>query len=213
MNIKKIGHCCLIIKEKDVTILTDPGMFTTGQNEVVGIDVVLITHEHADHLHIDSLKKVLQNNPNAKVVTNTSVGKILEKENILYSIVGDGQEIEIKDVVIVGKGTKHAVIYKEMGLVENTGYLINKKLFYPGDAFYNPQQPVDILALPVAGPWVKIAEAIEYALALKPKHVFPVHDGVLNQFGVMGTKRWTEKVFTEAGIAFHALKESEEIEL
>ncbi len=46
MNITKIGHCCLLIKEQGLTILTDPGTWTTDQNNLTGIDVVLITHEH-----------------------------------------------------------------------------------------------------------------------------------------------------------------------
>lgn len=60
--------------------------------------------------------------------------------------------------------------------MENTGYFIDEKLFYPGDAFTDPGRPIDVLALPVAGPWVKISESVDYALALKPRTVFPVHD-------------------------------------
>ena len=48
-----------------------------------------------------------------------------------------------------------------------TGYMINN-LCYPGDAFTNPNMPIDILALPVAGPWMRIKDAINYALTLKP---------------------------------------------
>ena len=213
MYIKKFGHCCLLIKEKALTILTDPGMFTTEQNEIKGINVVLITHEHGDHLHIDSVKKILMNNPEAKIITNKSVGALLDKENIAYEVVGDGEDILIDSVLIEGMGTKHAVIYKEMGQVENTGYFINKRLFYPGDAFYDPKRPVDILAVPVAGPWIKISDAIEYGLAVKPKFIFPVHDGALNDLGVSGISRWTQKVFIEAGITLHALKAGDEIEI
>src|SRR3990167_7420555 len=54
MKIKKIGHCCLRIEEQETVILTDPGVFSTLQNEEQGIDIVLITHEHGDHLHIES---------------------------------------------------------------------------------------------------------------------------------------------------------------
>ena len=56
MKITKFGHCCLLIEENGVRILTDPGTYSTQQSEVKNIDFVLITHEHADHFHIDSLK-------------------------------------------------------------------------------------------------------------------------------------------------------------
>ena len=39
--------------------------------------------------------------------------------------------------------------------------------------------PLKILALPVAGPWMKISEAIDYAKLLKSKVCFPVHDASL----------------------------------
>ena len=52
----------MVIKEGDLTVLTDPGVWTTAQNGVKGIDVLLITHEHADHLHIESVKEILKNN-------------------------------------------------------------------------------------------------------------------------------------------------------
>lgn len=58
----------------------------------------------------------------------------------------------------------------------NTGFMFEDRFFYPGDAYTDPGCPVEILALPVSGPWVKIGEAIDYALKLKPKVAFPVHD-------------------------------------
>ncbi len=91
MKITKLGHCCLIIEDQGKRILTDPGTYSTLQNEVKNIDIVLITHEHADHYHLDSLKIVLQNNPNAKIITNSTVGALLEKEGISYSILEHGQ--------------------------------------------------------------------------------------------------------------------------
>jgi L-ascorbate metabolism protein UlaG (beta-lactamase superfamily) len=212
MYIKKLGHCCLIIKEKALTILTDPGNFTTAQHDVTGINVILITHEHTDHFHVDSVKQVLANNPQAKVVTNKSVGTLLDKEHIPYTVVGDSQEIVIDNVLIEGLGTTHAEIFAGVKPVENTGYFINKRLFYPGDALYDPQRPIDILALPVAGPWMKTSEAIAYGLALKPTHAFPVHDGMLNELG-KGFRAHPERFLTEAGISFHSLTEGQEIEL
>lgn len=96
MKITKFGHCCLLIEENGVRILTDPGTYSTQQSEVKNTDFVLITHEHADHFHIDSLKALLKNNPQAKVITNKSVCVLLEKENIAFSIVENGQNLEIR---------------------------------------------------------------------------------------------------------------------
>ena len=179
MKITKIGHCCLVVEDKGVKIMTDPGNYTTAQDDVTGIHAILITHEHADHLHIESLKKVLTNNPTARVITNTAVSVILTKEGIPFEIVSHKDETSVGELLIQGFGDTHAEIYISIPPVENTGYMIGERLFYPGDALYNPDVPVDILALPVAGPWVKISDAIEYCREIHPKIVFPVHDGML----------------------------------
>jgi L-ascorbate metabolism protein UlaG (beta-lactamase superfamily) len=54
MKITKYGHCCLLIEERGIRILTDPGAFTANiHSSLTGIDVILYTHEHADHYHLD----------------------------------------------------------------------------------------------------------------------------------------------------------------
>lgn len=82
MKITKLGHCCLIVGTDNLRILTDPGNYSTGQNDAKNIDVILITHEHADHLHLESLIKVLENNPNANIITNQGVGVLLDKGKV-----------------------------------------------------------------------------------------------------------------------------------
>src|SRR4030066_1892683 len=125
MKITKFGHCCLLIEEKGLRILTDPGNYSTTQNEIKGVNIVLITHhEHKDHLHMESLKAVLKNNPSAKVMTNSSVGRVLEKEAIPFVMVEDGQCTVENDVSIEAFGKKNAVIYPTLPEIHNTGYFI-----------------------------------------------------------------------------------------
>ncbi len=212
MKIKKLGHCCLIIETKGVRIMTDPGNYSTLQNQEKNIDIVLITHEHPDHLHIDSLKQVVLNNPGVKIITNTSVDKLLEAESIGFVVVDDTKNITEGSILIEGYGSKHEEIYEVFGQVENTGYFIDNRLFYPGDAFYNPNRPIEILALPVVGPWMKLKQAIEYALLLKPKVAFPVHDGMLVPTRMGPVHTIPQKILEPAGIEFVALTEGDEHE-
>jgi len=212
MKIKKIGHCCLLIQTNNLTILTDLGAFSTGQNMVQGIDVILITHEHADHLHTASLQEVLKNNPDAVVITNSGVGKKLDEIGVAYSVVEGRSAIDVHGVSIEAFDGTHEEIFEEVGQVQNTGYFIDNKLFYPGDSFHNPEKPVDILALPVAGPWCKIPDAIRYALAVMPKKVFPVHDGMLQADRIGASHKIPEKVLTENGIEFVAMNDGDERE-
>jgi L-ascorbate metabolism protein UlaG (beta-lactamase superfamily) len=179
MKITKFGHCCLLLEENGVKILTDPGSFTTEQNALTEIDIVLITHEHQDHFHLESVKAVLKNNPTAVVVTNTGVGALLQKEGIAYTQVEDKESTEIKGIKIEGFGREHAQMYGEMGKCENTGYMVADRFYFPGDNFYKPGKTVDVLALPVAAPWLKIADTINFAKEVKAKKAFGVHDGMI----------------------------------
>lgn len=200
----------MLINTGTVTIMTDPGNYSTLQNDVTGVDIILFTHEHQDHYHIDSLRQVLSNNPNAKIITNSAVGKLLDAENISYELVQDSQQNDLHGVLIEGFGDKHAQIYKEFGQVENTGYFIDNKLFYPGDAFTNPGKPVDILAVPIAGPWMKASEAIEYVSQVKPRVTFPVHDGIWKTKGFM--QMLFAKFIPELGVEFVPMVEGDEKE-
>ncbi len=203
----------MLIEENGLRILTDPGAYSTAQNEIKNIDVVLITHEHQDHLHMDSLKIVLHHNPHARVVTNKAVGKLLTEQNIKHELVAHGQHTIINGLRIEGHGEKHAEIYVSVPNVENTGYFIGPRLFYPGDAFYNPGKKVEILALPVAGPWMKISEAIEYAKEIKPHIAFPVHDGMFLPGRGAVAHRVPSNVLPSLGIKFVILEEGKETEL
>ena len=210
MHIKKIGHCCLVISTGTVTIMTDPGGFSTAQNEIKGIDIVLITHEHHDHFHIDSVKQIIANNPNAKIITNGTVGALLTAQHIPFELVSQGGESKAHGAHIEGYGCTHATIYQDMGQTENTGYFIDGKLFYPGDAFTNPNRPVDILALPSAGPWMKVSDAITYACMLKPRVAFPVHDAIMSSHFVGFLHGMLEKILAQNSVSFVGLKEGEE---
>ncbi|MEK7494900.1 MAG: hypothetical protein AAB615_03460, partial [Patescibacteria group bacterium] len=56
---------------------------------------------------------------------------------------------------------------------------------------------------PVAGPWMKLSEAIEYAKALKPEAVFPIHDGMLRQEHQLGpTRRIPELLLSPLDIKY-----------
>jgi|CXWL01.1.fsa_nt_gi L-ascorbate metabolism protein UlaG (beta-lactamase superfamily) len=207
MRVTKFGHSCFLVEESGVRILFDPGAYSTGQNEVKNIDAVLITHEHPDHLSPDSLKTVLANNPEAKIFTNNGAGKVLDEHNIPYSILGDGESTGVKGVIIEGFGVEHACIHESIPLIRNTGYLIAERLYYPGDALHVPSKPVEILALPVAAPWMKLSDAVDFAAKIKPKVCLPVHDGMLRPERYGPSRMVPRKVLEPLGIEFREMTE------
>lgn len=207
MNITKLGHCCLLIEEKEARILTDPGSYSNAQDEIYNLGAVLITHEHSDHLHLESLKKVLANNPEARIFTNESVGKILKAENIYFEVLGEDQIVQVGGVVILAFKAPHEFIADSVPLPENTAFLIGGKLLLPGDSFFAPKRQVVILALPVSGPWMRMKDAIDYAKQIKPKKAFPIHDGMLK---IIGPVHKVPKIeLSDLGIEFIPLEAGE----
>ncbi len=184
MEITKFAHSCFLIEDQGQRILIDPGIYSDQQNQLTNLDIVLITHEHPDHFSIDSIKQIIANNPKVKIITNTAVKTILDNENIENLLLEHENSLNESGVLIEAIGDKHAIIHKSIPQFQNTGYYINSKLFYPGDSLTLPNREVEILALPVSGPWLNISEAIDYALEIKPKKCFPVHEALLVHPGV-----------------------------
>jgi len=211
MKIKKLGHCCLVIEINGKRLMTDPGSFSTAQKSETGIDLILYTHEHQDHYHLDTLREVLKNNPKAVIVTNSSVGKLLTEEGIDFTKVEDGEVLDFNGIKIKGFGNIHAEIYETYGRVQNTGYMVDG-LCFPGDAFEDPSSEVDILALPVTGPWMRIKDVINYAQKLKPRIVFPVHDAHIHDWAEF-IWRVPENILKEDGIVFKKLELEKEEDL
>lgn len=213
MKIKKLGHCCMVLEINGKRIMTDPSNSDYGGDSIseTGLSAILITHEHGDHLHIETLKEVLKNNPEAIVISNISVGKLLTEAGIAFTKVEDGEDYMLYDILIKGFGDKHAQIYEDYGQVQNTGYMINE-FCYPGDSFNMPPSKVDILALPVLGPWMKMKDAIDYTKELKPRIVFAVHDAPLKPFATFIYKI-PEHFLSLVGIEFKKLEIGKEEDL
>lgn len=115
MKITKIGHCCLLVETKGKRFLTDPGMFSTSQNTLTNIDAVIVTHEHADHFHVDSLKAIVANNPGVKVVTNSAVSQLMEKEGLGHSVLQGQDKTVLEGISLTACDAKHVEILKSSG--------------------------------------------------------------------------------------------------
>jgi len=210
MKITKLGHCCLLIESLNVKILTDPGFFSESKmTELSDLNYILITHEHGDHLHVESLKVLLQNNPNAKILTNQSVGNILEKESLKYEIFE--LETDLNGLNLKTFDSPHANVYPTIPNVENTAMIFDNRLLYSGDSWFYPDTPIEILAIPTVAPWLKLSESIDYAIKINPKKVFPVHDALLVNPQMMHGA--LKNILGEKGIEFISLNEGDSQEL
>ncbi len=210
MYIKKLSHCCLVIETKGKKILLDPGYFSLEEHrKLKKLDIILITHEHSDHFHIESLKELLKTNPKAKIITNDVVGDMLAKEGIEHHIMKHGNVIDLEEIHIEAYGKDHAIMHSSIPPVSNVGFFIENKFFFPGDALTDPEKEIGVLGLPVSGPWMKISEAVDYALKLRPRIAIPMHDAI--KFG--SAHMIPSIVLPKNGIEFIKLEEGGDITL
>lgn len=182
MKLTKYEHACFTVENDGNTLIVDPGEWSRDfvcPNNVVG---VVITHEHPDHFVPTLLQEIIAKNPDAVVYTLATIASQLQ--DLPVQVVAPGDVVEIgSSHHLAFFGGQHATVHPDVPRVANVGVLINDTLYYPGDSFYLPECHVEWLALPVAAPWLRLAESIDFARAINAQHVFPTHDAILSAEG------------------------------
>ena len=184
MDVTKFGHACVRIQHAGVTLLVDPGVFT-GREALAGADVVLITHEHPDHVSVDHLRAL-----DCPVLTIADVAARLAEEAPDVAervrVVSPGERVDA-GLAVTAVGELHAVIHPELPRLHNCGYLVEaggERVFHPGDALTGPGVAVDVLCVPVSAPWLKASEAIDFARDVGAPVNLAVHDRVYSEAGL-----------------------------
>ncbi|CAN5212051.1 MBL fold metallo-hydrolase [soil metagenome] len=180
MKVTKYEHACLFVSVADDTLVIDPGMFFTP-GELTGIVAVVITHEHGDHWTPDQLNRIVEKNPEVKIFGPAGVATAAEGFDV--TVVKAGDEIEVGSFTLKFFGEKHALIHESIPVPDNVGVLVNGELYYGGDAYIVPDVAVGTLAAPLGAPWLKIGDAMDFVLEVKPKRAFYAHDMTLSVAG------------------------------
>ena len=96
---------------------------------------------------------------------------------------GYGDHREVGPFTLDFHGVRHQRIHSSVPLVDNTGVLVDGRLFHPGDAYTVPGVPVEVLAAPVGAPWLKVEEMMDWIAAVGPRRAYPVHEATLSDIG------------------------------
>lgn len=217
MRLTKLEHAALIIELSGKKIYIDPGSFTTALAETAGAVAVVITHEHADHWTPEQLTRIAEMNSDLRIFAPEGVARAVAAsglKNVSVTIVRAGDTAEVAPFTLRFFGATHAVIHESIPIIDNVGVLVNNELYYAGDAFTIPEGvEVDTLAVPAAGPWMKISEAMDFVLAIKPKRSFPTHEMLLSRAGKDLSNARIKSVTEQGGGEFFPLEPDESVDL
>lgn len=211
MRITKLGHACVRIEHDGATVVVDPGVFT-DPDAVDGAGAVLVTHEHPDHYLADHLRRT-----DAPVFTIEAVAAHIREDAPdvaeRVTVVSPGERFDA-GVPVRAVGELHAVIHPEFPRVTNSGYLLDlggTAVYHPGDALTVPDEPVDILCVPVSAPWMRASEAIEFARAVHAPRNLAIHDRVYSEAGLGIVDGHMNAFLPREGLSYVRLADGQEL--
>ena len=185
-NIKWLGHAGFMIKS-DKIIYIDP----FGIKESEPADIIIITHEHFDHLSFEDINKI--QNENTVIVTTPDC---FPKVSGNVKTISPGESIDVDGIIIEAvpayniNKTFHPKSSNWMGVIVTVD---SKRIYHAGDSDNIPEMShlknIDIALLPVSGTYVMSAEeAANAANSIMPKVAVPMHYG-----SIVGTKDDAER--------------------
>jgi L-ascorbate metabolism protein UlaG (beta-lactamase superfamily) len=179
MQLTKYRQSCLVFEKGSSRICIDPGGITLAAydiDELGPLDAVLYTHRHPDHLDEPSVDEFLDRG--AALYGNADVCKLLGDRPVTE--VADEASFEIGDFAVVARSLPHVPMVDGSPGPPNTGYLIDGRLFHPGDGIELPGLRADLLAVPITGPSISFRDAYAFVRECGARTAVPMHyDGFL----------------------------------
>jgi len=184
LKITFIGHGTLMFGFERKIIHVDPFSDVADYTKMPKADIVLLTHEHSDHLDQKALD-ILRTEKTVVVLTKTCAkqveGGIVMNNGDVKAI--EGLKIEAVPAYNIVHKRDNGQPFHPKGI--GNGYVItfgDKRVYVAGDTENIPEmqrlKDIDIAFLPMNLPYTMTPEMVaDAAKALKPKILYPYHYG------------------------------------
>jgi L-ascorbate metabolism protein UlaG (beta-lactamase superfamily) len=176
-----IGHGTLMLEYDSLVIHVDPVGMYADYSQLPKADIILITHQHQDHLDKEAIAKILSKK--TRIILN----------NASYDVLGFGKPLANGDTVrLDGIGITAVPAYntskgrdKYHPKGRDNGYLLNiggKRVYIAGDTEDIPEmkklKDIDIAFLPMNQPYTMTPKQLASAVKkIRPWIVYPYHFG------------------------------------
>jgi L-ascorbate metabolism protein UlaG (beta-lactamase superfamily) len=196
-----VGHATVLVALDGVRLLTDPLLRTrvahlrrrvrVDAGALRGVDAVLVSHAHYDHLDLPSLERLGRSTP---VVAPRGTGGLLRVRRFEHVVeVRVGETIPVGDVRVTAVPAEHDGGRGPFGARGDAlGYLFegSRRIYFAGDTDLFPEmaslaEGLDVALVPIWG-WgpslgrgkhLDPERAAEAVALLRPRIVVPIHWG------------------------------------
>ena len=201
LEITFIGHGTLMFTFAGKIVHIDPWTRFTDYSNMPKADLILITHEHRDHLDPQAVKAL--RTPKTDIVLTAKCAERIQGGIIMKN--GDtrtvqGLKVEAVPAYNIVHMRSKGVPYHPKGV--GNGYVItlgDKRVYVAGDTENTPEmkrlQKIDVAFLPMNLPYTMTPEMVaDAATAFKPRILYPYH------YGKTDTSRLVELLKGQQGI-------------
>jgi L-ascorbate metabolism protein UlaG (beta-lactamase superfamily) len=213
-----LGHSCFLLRAAGVTLLFDPVLFSSlglrprhalpcRPEAITGIDYLLLSHGHRDHLDEKSLQLLARQNPQMQVLSSLKMAKLLHGmvPGLPVQEAGWWQQYDLPanlplEITYLPAAHWHRRGLNDLNEILWGSFLIrvnDKLIYFGGDTAYAghfeaiEQQfgPIDIVLMAIGAykpPFmmnkshVNPHEAAKAANVLRAGHLIPMHHGTFD---------------------------------
>ncbi len=184
VHITFIGHGSLMMEFNGKVIHVDPFGELADYSQLPKADIVLVTHEHGDHLDLGALKNI-RTEKTIIVMTELCTAKV--KDGI---VMHNGETREVGDLTVNAVPAYNIVNKRPSGEPfhpkgNGNGYIItfgDTRIYIAGDTENTPEmkhlQNISVAFLPMNLPYTMTPEMVADAVrSFRPRILYPYHFG------------------------------------
>jgi L-ascorbate metabolism protein UlaG (beta-lactamase superfamily) len=206
-----VGHATVLVELDGVRLLTDPVLRSrvgalrrtepVNARSLEGLDAVLISHVHWDHLDLPSLDRLGRD---LQLVVPRGAGRLLERRRFRHvREIDAGSDLRIGDVTLAAVHAEHPARRGPFGTkAASLGFAVSgsQRVYFAGDTdLFDGMAglaPLDLALLPVWGWGEKLGpghldpqRAAEALTFLAARVAVPIHWGTLRRIGARSPSR------------------------